>query len=198
MGKIIHGIYLRHVKSWYNPFFLYGYELKNIHFFDSTGIRFSTGHGWFGRSNNEIKGGLTVLDSKGQEMVFERKNKTKFSLNHAFLIPVKRKYYEREGRFAELYLPYDRFEWKVERDGRVINYPTETYFFDVWHNLTLGVDVEQHTRIEPQTEIIQYLERIKPLMLLGVRSEESLSQFHLLENRSKIEQFIREWDSKPV
>jgi len=140
---------LRRHSEGYNPLFLDGLELKNIHFFDTNGIKFSTGHGWF----SVIKGlGLIEGEQRWQysqsnptinigAMCF-RKRKPDFKSKEPFYIRVPREdYQDKTRKCADLYLPFDSSEWTTIKEFSMSQYEDRQLIDDLYANEHLGIGV---------------------------------------------------------
>lgn len=92
------------VQSFYNPFFVDDRQIKKIHFYNESGVIFSTRSGWFG-NNNKYKNGLEVPEILS-------KRKIDFNLKKCFFVPVAGEFYEK-GKFCELYLFVDGEKIKI-------------------------------------------------------------------------------------
>lgn len=96
---------LQQTSSWYNPFFLDDREVKNIYFYNESGILCDTGRGWFGGNN-----GLGTL------IIGETIRKGKFNpaAKCNFWIPVAGPDYK-SGKFCDVYLYVDGADIICER-----------------------------------------------------------------------------------
>ena len=69
------------VQTFFNPFFIEDRQIKKIHFFNESGVVFSTRSGWFGNNNN-FRCGLDIPETIN-------KRKIDFSIKKCFFVPVK-------------------------------------------------------------------------------------------------------------
>ena len=81
-----------------NPFFIEDRKIKKIHFFNESGVIFSTRSGWFGYTN-KFRGGLDIPETVSN-------GKIDFSIKKCFFVPIKGEYYEKT-KCADLYLYID-------------------------------------------------------------------------------------------
>ena len=92
------------VQPCFKPFFIEDRQVKKIHFFNKSGVVFSTHSGWFG-DNNNFRCGLDIPETIS-------KRKIDFSIKKCFYVPVKGEYYE-TGKYADLYLYIDGAQIKL-------------------------------------------------------------------------------------
>lgn len=127
--------YLTKKGEWYNPLYVNcndtEYQLKNIIFFKDGEEFMQTGRGWFDNKHNPESINLKLI----------RKNKIDFSLDHAFITPVKKDNYDHEkGRNAILYLPLDKFNFKKVKQYTTKYSDTDVLYY-MFEDKELGVFV---------------------------------------------------------
>jgi hypothetical protein len=164
--------------AWYKPYFVNNFELKKIHFFNKNGVVLSIGSGWFEGIDHDLNMPFSLVI----------KRKPDFSLTSAFLIPIKREYYEKDGRKAELYLPYDVFEWETKKDNRHHDGATVRAWYDTIMNKTLGFSHDIFSRDEPLKDNVKYLEAVKPVFEI---INKDVNEYALIADRDKIIEAMR-------
>jgi len=125
--------YLSKNNDFYNPLFVdckeTRYQLKNIIFFKDGEESMQTGRGWFDNKHNPESINLKLI----------RKNKADFSLDHAFITPVKKDDYDHEkGKNAILYLPLDKFNFKKVKQYTTKYGDTDVLYY-MFEDKELGV-----------------------------------------------------------
>jgi hypothetical protein len=173
---------LERMGDWFNPFFIEGYKLTNIHFYDEDGIKFSTGYGWLSKPNesNNPFNELTL------NVCYTRKTKPDFSLSKkilAFYIPVKKTAYE-TLKCAELYLPLNAWTWTENVDER--KYELVTLYYATLVNNDYGFMVEKLIQQEenvPNREFFNESDEIYNLMGLSC---DHANHNSVLENKQEI------------
>lgn len=127
--KVKESLTLRRIATNLKPFYIEDYQLKDIHFFDEEGLKFSTGHGWFD-AYWEDDG--WKFQSQIMRLAFgiqyARKRKTDFGLDIAYYIPRKA---ERGVKHAELYIPLKTYEGETVNDATYHQYEENRVYYDL-------------------------------------------------------------------
>lgn len=93
--------------TFYNPFFIGEFELKDIVFYNEGGVVLRTNRGWLSQGNNDME----QYHVEGELIVKRRVNCT---INKPYLLHIKREYPTERGKFAHLYLPFKPEDWEVK------------------------------------------------------------------------------------
>lgn len=93
--------------TFYNPFFIGEFELKDIVFYNEGGVVLKTHRGWLSHGNNDME----RYHVEGELIVKRRVN---YTINKPYLLQVKREHHLDEGKFAHLYLPFKPEDWEVK------------------------------------------------------------------------------------
>jgi len=172
--------YLTKDSDFYNPLFAridrgdQRYELKNIIFFKDGEEFMQTGRGWFDNKNYPEEINLKLV----------RKNKVDFSLDHAFITPVKKDSYEhKKGRKANLYLPLDKFNFKKVKQYTTKYGDTDVLYY-VFEDKDLGVSISKKIKetARPErpveNEISDFNKDIKELEKKKAKAEKKLQKLN--------------------
>jgi len=148
--KVKESLTLRRRATFFKPFYVEDYRLKDIHFFDEEGLKFSTGHGWFD-AYWEDDG--WKFQSQIMRLAFgiqyARKRKTDFGLDIAYYIPRKA---ERGEKHAELYIPLKAYEGETVNDATYHQYEENRVYYDLYTLKDLHVGVLVRGRTSEITE----------------------------------------------
>lgn len=128
----------------FNPFFIDGRQIKRIHFFNKSGVIFSTRSGWFGNNNN-FRGGLVIPETV-------QKRKIDFSLCKSFFVSVPAEYYEK-GLYADLYLFVDGESVNITDTTESAVKMTDC---EIWHYKNFTFDICGKTITE---NLLDYIEK---------------------------------------
>ena len=137
--RIRESLTLRRRAAYFKPFYVEDYQLKDIHFFDEKGIKFSTGHGWFDAYWREDSWKFQEYGKKELALgiQYARKRKTDFDLDIAYYIPRKVEGSARGEKHAELYIPLKVYGWDTINDATYHQHEEKR----VYYNLIAAKDI---------------------------------------------------------
>lgn len=163
----------------FNPFFVEDRQIKKIVFYNDSGVVFETRSGWFGNNNN-FRDGFNIPDAT-------LRRKVDFTRKECFYTSTQGEYYERNRKFAILYLyidgekikQLDKSEYKTQMsDSQVWYY--ERFEFDI-----LGQYINEHVvkKIE-KTDFGRQVEEM----------EKKLEEMHIKINSYDLTLLMKKFD----
>jgi hypothetical protein len=133
-------------------------EITDIHFYTAEGIKFSLGHGWFDivRKDGPVEGERRWCYSPDNPNLdfhtnCTRKVKVDYVSKGPFFVSVTKPDYKSRGRFVELYLPFDMFNWAHQPDFSVSQHENGQTVYDLWGIEELGVGLTVEAGEKPTT-----------------------------------------------
>lgn len=175
---------LIHRYGGFNPFFVDGAQLKNILFYDESGVVLQTGNGWF--NTRYSSGGIDHNNALGNidfPGTLVSKRKPDFKLGQPFTIPVPPESYERREkgeRKVALYLPFVEADWTVDHNVQY-DYETMTVYYDRYTHKD-GYIIDKNTGKAEKTEVVSYLTDMEKF----VKLLDGGSRYTLLNKRDEI------------